>query len=51
MPGEIRSFSLSMFASVILSPGDTSARATPATLTTAAAKAHQKTSFLAMFPS
>src|SRR5438445_520890 len=30
MPGEIRSFTLSMFWSVILSPGTTSARAPPA---------------------
>jgi hypothetical protein len=49
MPGETRSFTLSMFASVILSPGDTSARAIPAALTKAAT-AHHRTSFLAIVP-
>src|SRR2546422_9145296 len=44
-PGEMRSFTLSMFWSVILSPGDTSARAdgpgVHSTRAAAAASAHQ----------
>jgi hypothetical protein len=55
MPGETRSFTLSMFASVILSPTATSARApgAPASImmTAAPARAHQRLGFLAMFPS